>query len=191
MGSQWLYSAQHTGKFPSISGVPQCLQQCVFLSLCYNKSLILFLWKTLFKSFSGINPFFHWVSLSWNQIWWTLQVNPRRLQMFCSALVHMAVKYWKFRGSKYNWETASGQRKGPFSCWVPEGHLCWYLQVWGTLWWKLLSESPPLTPAKSKPCLLPQGMMFCCHSCTEGQGSWAGFVFLSPLSRVCGGPWSS
>lgn len=41
--------------------------------------------------------------------------------MCSSALVHMAVKYWKFRGSKYNWETVSGQRKGLFSCWVPWG----------------------------------------------------------------------
>lgn len=75
----------------------------------------------MFRSFSGTDPFFYWISLSWNLIWWTLRVNPRRLQMSSSALVHMAVKYWKFRGSKYNWETVSGQRKGLFSCWVPWG----------------------------------------------------------------------
>lgn len=45
----------------------------------------------------------------------------------------------------------------------------------GRLWWKLPSESPPLTPAESKPCLLHRGMMLCCHLCTEGQGSWFSF----------------
>lgn len=72
-----------------------------------------------------------------------------------------------------------------------EGHLWWDLQVWGqalvgaALW----VSSPHTFEVQALP-LLPQGMMFCCHFCAEGQGSWAGLVSLSPLSLECSGPWS-
>lgn len=196
MGSQWLYTSQHTGKFPSISGVPHCLQQCLFfLSLCYNKSPFLFIWKMLFKSFSGINPFFHWVSSSWNQIWWTLHVNPGRLQMFSSALVVQYFFTWHWNAENLEAQNIIGRQfqvkeKIPFHAGCLRDIFAKICKCRGSLWWKLPSVSPPPTPAKSKPCFLPWGMMFCCQVCAQGQGSWAGLVLLSPLSRVCVGPWS-
>lgn len=98
----------------------------------------------------------------------------------------MVVKSCKLRGSKCNCGDSFRSKK--LSLFMLGALRAIFAEIYksgGRLWWKLLSESLPLPPAWIRcPASLPQGMMFCCHICSEGQVFWTVLVFLSSLRLV-------
>lgn len=154
MRSQLLHTGQNKAKFPSMPTGPTICSSAssfpfVIINLIFHSHEKCF-WRVFLESILSS----HKVSLSRNQIWWALLVSPRRLQMCCSALVHMLVKSCKYRGSKYNW--GDGFRSKKWSLFMLGALRDYFAEIYksgGRLWWKLRWVSSPHTCLDSMSCL--------------------------------------